>query len=142
MKLVKHLLDAKGRHVISVAPDTSVLDAIKLMADKTVGSLVVMEAGELCGIFTERDYARKVIIKGRASESTQVADIMTADVLTTSSAQTIDNCLKLMTEKCIRHLPVVDDNRVIGMISVADLVQAIVADQNEKIEQLEPDIGD
>jgi CBS domain-containing protein len=137
MKLVKHLLDAKGRHIISVTPDTSVLDAIKLMADKAIGSLVVMDDGELCGILSERDYARKVIIKGRSSESTRVSEIMTATVLTTSSAQTVTDCMALMTEKRIRHLPVLEDNRVIGMISIGDLVQAIIADQQEEIEQLE-----
>ncbi len=137
MKLVKHLLDAKGRHIISVTPDTSVLDAIKLMAEKAIGSLVVMDDGELCGILSERDYARKVIIKGRSSESTRVSEIMTATVLRTSSAQTVTDCMELMTEKRIRHLPVLEDNRVIGMISIGDLVQAIIADQQEEIEQLE-----
>ena len=137
MKLVKHLLDSKGRHIISVAPDTSVLDAIKIMADKAIGSLVVMVDNEIRGIMSERDYARKVIIKGRSSESTQVSEIMTADVVTTSSAQTVNYCMELMTEKRIRHLPVVEDNRVIGMISIGDLVQAIISDQKEEIEQLE-----
>jgi CBS domain-containing protein len=136
MKLVKHLLDAKGRHIISVTPDTSVLDAIKLMAEKAIGSLVVIDDGELCGILSERDYARKVIIKGRSSESTRVSEIMTATVLTTSSAQTVTDCMALMTEKRIRHLPVLEDNTVIGMISIGDLVQAIIADQQEEIEQL------
>ena len=136
MKLVKHLLDTKGRHIISVTPDTSVLDAIKLMANKAIGSLVVMDDDELCGILSERDYARKVIIKGRSSESTRVSEIMTATVFTTSSAQTVTDCMALMTEKRIRHLPVLEDNRVIGMISIGDLVQAIIADQQEEIEQL------
>ncbi len=137
MKLVKHLLDTKGRHIISVKPDASVLDAIKLMADKAIGSLVVMDDDELCGILSERDYARKVIIKGRSSESTRVSEIMTAKVITTSSAQTVADCMELMTEKRIRHLPVLEDNKVIGMISIGDLVQAIIADQQEEIEQLE-----
>jgi CBS domain-containing protein len=137
MKLVKHLLDSKGRHIISVAPDLSVLDAIKLMAEKTVGSLVVMNDEELVGIITERDYARKVIIKGRSSETTQVAEIMSTNVLTTSSAETVNSCMEMMTERRIRHLPVVEDNRIIGMISIGDLVQAIIADQQEEIEQLE-----
>lgn len=137
MKLVKHLLDNKGRNIISIAPDASVFDAIKLMADRTIGSLVVMENDELVGIVTERDYARKVIVKGRSSESTPVADIMTSDVLTTSSAQTVNECMETMTERRIRHLPVVEDNRVIGMISIGDLVEAIISDQQEEIEQLE-----
>ena len=137
MKLVKHLLDSKGRHVISVTPETSVLDAIKLMAEKSIGSLVVMKSDELCGILSERDYARKVIIKGRSSRNTQVAEIMSTAVFTTSSAQTVNECMELMTEKRIRHLPVVEDNKVIGMISIGDLVQAIISDQQEEIEQLE-----
>ena len=137
MKLVKHLLDSKGHDVISVAPDLSVFDAIKLMADKLVGSLLVMDDEQLRGIVTERDYARKVIIKGRSSESTRVSEIMSTDVLTTSSSQTVNQCMELMTERRIRHLPVVEDDRVIGMISIGDLVQAIISDQQEEIEQLE-----
>jgi len=136
MKLVKHLLDSKGRHVTSVAPDNSVFEAIKLMADHSIGSLVVLKGDELLGIITERDYARKVIVKGRSSNNTQVSDIMTTAVLTTSSAQSVNECMELMTEKRIRHLPVVEDNRVIGMISIGDLVQAIISDQQEEIEQL------
>jgi len=137
MKLVKHLLDSKGRHVISVTPETSVLDAIKLMAEKSIGSLVVMNGEELCGILSERDYARKVIIKGRSSQSTQVSEIMSTTVFTTTSAQTVNDCMELMTEKHFRHLPVVEDNKVIGMISIGDLVQAIISDQQEEIQQLE-----
>ena len=137
MKLVKHLLDSKGRHIISVAPDCSVFDAIQVMADKTVGSLLVMDGEELLGIVTERDYARKVILKGRSSESTTVAEIMTSEVMSTTSAQTVSDCMELMTKRRIRHLPVIEDNRVIGMISIGDLVQAIISDQQEEIEQLE-----
>lgn len=137
MKLVTHLLDNKGRHIISIAPDASVFDAIKLMAEKAVGSLIVMKDDELVGIITERDYARKVIIKGRSSETTRVEEIMTVDVLTASSSDTVNACMELMTERKIRHLPVVEDNRVIGMISIGDLVQAIIADQQEAIEHLE-----
>ncbi len=137
MKLVQHLLDAKGNDVISISPDASVLDAVKLMADKGVGSLVVMEGSELKGIVSERDYARKVIIKGRSSESTAVGEIMTAEVMTTTADQTVNQCMTLMTEKRIRHLPVVDGASVVGMISMRDLVQAIISDQQEEIEQLE-----
>jgi CBS domain-containing protein len=137
MKLVKHLLDAKGRHIISVSPDSSVLEAIKIMADKNIGALVVMQDDKLAGIVSERDYARKVIVKGRSSKSTQVAEIMTADVVTTSSDQTVEECMAMMTEMRIRHLPVVEDDRVIAMISIGDLVQAIIADQKEEIEHLE-----
>jgi CBS domain-containing protein len=136
MKLVKHLLETKGRNVISIRPDASVLDAIKLMAEKGVGSLVVTEGNELRGIITERDYARKVIIKGRSSETTQVAEIMTGDVLTTSHEQTVYQCMELMTEKRIRHLPVIKDGSIAGLISIGDLVQAIISDQAEEIQQL------
>jgi CBS domain-containing protein len=137
MKLVKHLLDVKGRNIISVDPGLSVLDAIKLMADKSVGALIVMQADKLSGIVTERDYARKVIIKGRSSESTRVDEIMTVDVLTTTSDQTVEYCMGVMSEGRFRHLPVVDDDTVVGIISIGDLVQAIIADQKEEIEHLE-----
>jgi len=137
MKLVKHLLDSKGAEIISIVEEASVLDAIKMMADRSIGSLLVMKGGELKGIVTERDYARKVIVKGRSSKSTQVKEIMTADVLTATTNQTVNQCMTVMTERRIRHLPVVEDGEVLGMISIGDLVQAIIADQQEEIEQLE-----
>jgi len=142
MKLVKHLLDAKGRNVISISADASVFDAIKMMADESIGSLVVLDENEgLVGIVTERDYARKVIVKGRSSGDTRVADIMTTDVLTTSCEHTVKSCMEIMTEKKLRHLPVVEDGRVVAMVSIGDLVQAIIADQQEEIEHLEQDIS-
>jgi CBS domain-containing protein len=138
MKLVKHLLDAKGRNVISIAPDASVFEAIKVMADESIGSLVVLDAdSNLAGIVTERDYARKVIIMGRSSKDTRVAEIMTTDVLTAGSDHTVNACMEIMTERKIRHLPVVEDGRVIAMVSIGDLVQAIIAAQQEEIEHLE-----
>ena len=137
MKLVQHLLDAKGRKLISIDPGASVFDAIKLMADEGIGSLVVMSDGALKGIVTERDYARKVILKGRASDSTKIAEIMTADVKTTSPEEPVDKCMEMMTELKCRHLPVVENDKVIAMISIGDLVQAIIADQQEEIEHLE-----
>ena len=136
MKLVRHLLDTKGDDVISVGPDMSVFDAIKLMADRTVGSLVVMQDGKLSGIVTERDYARKVILKGRSSEKTTVGEIMSTEVITASTGQTVNECMTLMTEKRIRHLPVVAKGEVVGLISIGDLVNAIISDQQEEIEQL------
>ena len=136
MKLVKHLLDTKGRDVVSIAEDASVLDAIKLMAERSIGSLPVLESGKLRGIVTERDYARKVIVKGRSSKTTRVAEIMTADVVTASTDQTVNDCMKIMTNRRIRHLPVVEDGAVVGVISIGDLVQAIIADQQEEIEAL------
>ena len=120
MKLVKHLLDSKGREIISIVQDASVFDGDVLR-----------------GIVTERDYARKDIIKGRASESTPVADIMTTDLITASPDQTVNECMTLMTRKRIRHLPVIIEGKVAGMISIGDLVQAIISDQQEEIEQLE-----
>jgi CBS domain-containing protein len=137
VKLIKHLLDRKGRQIIAVKPDSSVLDAIRLMAEKNIGALLVMEGGRLLGIMSERDYARKVVVKGRASDSTPVSDIMSANVVTTSSTETVNTCMALMTDRRIRHLPVVYDGVVVGVISIGDLVQAIIADQQEAIEQLE-----
>ncbi len=137
MKLVKHLLAAKSGDVIAIVPDSSVFDAIKIMAEKSIGSLVVIENNRLCGIITERDYARKVIVKGRSSQATRVSEIMSTGLITTSSDQTINQCMKLMSANGIRHLPVVDDNTVIGVISIRDLVQAIISDQQEEIEHLE-----
>ena len=137
MKLVQHLLDSKGRDIISVTAETSVLDAIKLMAEKTIGSLLIMQGDELKGIMTERDYARKVIIKGRSSETTEVGEIMTTDVCSATSHATVNECMALMTKRKIRHLPVIDDGTVVGMLSIGDLVQAIISDQQEEIEHLE-----
>ncbi len=137
MKLIQHLLDTKGREIISVDPGASVLDAIKLMAEKSVGSLLVMQDGKLRGIVTERDYARKVIIKGRSSQNTEVGEIMTVDVHTAAPDNTVNHCMEVMTRRKIRHLPVVDGDNIIGMISIGDLVQAIISDQKEEIEHLE-----
>jgi CBS domain-containing protein len=137
MKLVQHVLDAKDGDVISIERALSVFDAIKLMADRAVGSLLVMDGGNLVGIVTERDYARKVILKGRSSETTSVEEVMTTEVLTATAAQTVNECMTLMTEKRIRHLPIVEEDKVIGIISIGDLVQAIISDQREEIEQLE-----
>lgn len=136
MKLVKHLLDSKGREIISITEDASVLDAIKMMAERSIGSLLVMDGDTLKGIVTERDYARKVIVKGRSSKSTRVGEIMTADVRTTRTDQTVNDCMKIMTKCRIRHLPVVENDKVLGLISIGDLVQAIIADQQEEIEHL------
>ena len=137
MKLVRHLLEKKGSEIISITEDASVLDAIKLMAERGVGSLLVMDGEVLKGIVTERDYARKVIIKGRASDTTRVAEIMTAEVCTTTVDQNVNDCMTIMTNRRIRHLPVVDGDKVIGLISIGDLVQAIIAHQQEEIQHLE-----
>ena len=137
MKLVQHLLDRKSRELISIVQDASVFDAIKLMADRRIGSLLVMDGADLRGIVTERDYARKVIVKDRSSESTAVREIMSTDLVTATSRQSVNECMTLMTERRIRHLPIVDDGAVVGLISIGDLVQAIISDQKEEIEQLE-----
>lgn len=136
MKLVKQLLDEKGRDVLSISPDATVLDAVKKMAEKSVGALLVMDGDKLAGIVTERDYARKVILKGRASDDTPVRDIMTTDMVTTHSDSTVQVCMEQVTNQRIRHLPVVDDGKVTGIISIGDLVKAIIADQQEEIQQL------
>jgi len=137
VKLVKHVLDRKGRRIIAVKPNDSVLEAIRVMAEQNIGAVVVMQDDQLLGIMSERDYARKVIVKGRASDTTPVSDIMTGDVLTTSDGETVNDCMEMMTERKIRHLPVVEGESVVGMISIGDLVEAIIADQQEEIEQLE-----
>ena len=137
MKLVCHLLDSKGRDVVSIAPDASVLDAIRLMSDRGIGALVVIDGNNLAGILTERDYARKVILKGRASDATQVREIMTTDVITTSSSESVEKCMNTVTDKRIRHLPVVDEGKIVGIISIGDLVKAIISDQQQAIAQLE-----
>lgn len=137
MKLVKHLLDTKGREVFTIDEDASVVDAIRMMAERSVGSLLVMQGQELRGIVTERDYARKVILKGRESETTRVGDIMSTELATATPDQTVKHCMELMTDRRLRHLPVIVDGAVVGLISIGDLVQAIISDQQKEIEQLE-----
>lgn len=136
MKLVQHLLDAKGREVTTISPDATVLDAVKLMAEKSIGALVVLDGEKLAGMVSERDYARKVILKNRASDDTPVRDIMRTDVAVASSSSTVQECMSMVTEGRVRHLPVVDDGKVCGIISIGDLVKAIIADQQAEIEQL------
>jgi CBS domain-containing protein len=137
MKTVKQLLQSKGRTVHAVAPQVSVLDAIKLMAEKGIGALVVLDDGRLAGMLSERDYARKVILRGRSSQDTAVREIMTDKVVTVSSDQTVEDCMALMTEKRIRHLPVLDAGRLSGVVSIGDLVKEVIADREETIKQLE-----
>ena len=137
MKIVQQLLEAKGSDVWSVAPDETVYEAVRRMAEKEVGALLVMEGERLVGILSERDYARQVILKGRASRDTPVRDIMTRDVVTGRRDHRIDVCMARMTECRIRHLPIVEDSQVLGMISIGDLVKAIIAEQQATIEQLE-----
>ncbi len=137
MQQVGDLLSDKGSEVISIAPEAPVAVAVELMSERGIGSLLVMQDSQLCGIVTERDYARKVLVSGTSSETTRVADIMTADVLTTSVEQNIDECMMLMTEKRIRHLPVVDGDRVLGIISIGDLMKAIISDNQRALGALD-----
>lgn len=137
MKTLKQLLEVKGREVYSIAPDAQVIDAIKLMADKSVGALIVMEGGRIVGILSERDYARKVILHGKSSHDLQVREIMTSKVITVQPGQTVEECMALMTDKRIRHLPVTEGERLIGVLSIGDLVKEVIAEQQQTIEQLE-----
>ena len=137
MKLVKHILDSKENAIWHITPDESVLDAIKLMAEKKIGALLVMENEKLVGIISERDYARKVILQGKSSKQTPVSEIMTANVHRILPEQTVEDCMEIMTEKRFRHLPVLEGENVIGVISIGDLVKAIIAEQQFTIEQLE-----
>jgi CBS domain-containing protein len=137
MKAVEQILDAKGSDVWSIAPDASVLEAIKLMAEKEVGALLVMTGEKPVGIVSERDYARKVILKGRSSKETPIKDIMTTNVVCASPGQSIEECMALMTAKRIRHLPVMDGDQLRGMLSIGDLVKAVIAEQKLVIKELE-----
>ena len=137
MTTIANLLKNKGHEVWSVAPTDLVFDAITSMAEKGVGALLVMDADKLVGIFSERDYARKIVLEGKSSRNTSVADIMTRDVIRASPDQSIEDCMSVMTENHIRHLPVAEDDQVIGVISIGDLVKVIIVEQKELIAQLE-----
>ncbi|MGH8578983.1 MAG: CBS domain-containing protein [Gammaproteobacteria bacterium] len=137
MKTVKQLLDEKGHEVISIATSDSVFDGIKLMAEKGIGALVVMDGPKLVGVVSERDYARKVILQGRSSHTTSVREIMSAPVVCARPEHTVAECMALVTEKRIRHLPVLQGAELVGMISIGDLVKSIIAEQQFVIEQLE-----
>lgn len=137
MTTVKQLLDAKGHAVWTIAPDASVFQAIQTMAEREVGALAVMDGDTLAGIVSERDYARKVILQGHSSQAIRVATIMTRDVITARLDDTVETCMAVMTERRIRHLPVVDEGRTVGMISIGDLVRAVIAEQQFVIRQLE-----
>jgi CBS domain-containing protein len=136
MTLLSQLLDGKGHAVYAVAPGASVFDAIRSMADNHVGALLVMEGAQLVGIVSERDYARKVILKGRASATTPVREIMSTPVHSISPDQTVDDAMRLMTERRIRHLPVMRSEKVVGVVSIGDLVKCVIDDQQHTIEDL------
>jgi CBS domain-containing protein len=137
MRTVKQLLDAKGRLVVSIAPEEPVLEAIQLMSDHHIGALLVMRGEELLGILSERDYARKVILKGRSSAETAAWEIMSSPVQTVGPDDTINTCMRLMTERRFRHLPVVEGDKVSGMLSIGDLVRVVIEEQQQEIAQLQ-----
>ena len=137
MRLVKHLLEAKPRAIHAITPEQPVLEAIRMMADKYVGALLVMRGDELIGIVSERDYARKVILKGKSSAATPVSEIMTSPVLSVAPGDSAHRCMRVMTEKRIRHLPVVENGKVVGVLSIGDLVKAVIDEQAEQLEQLQ-----
>jgi CBS domain-containing protein len=137
VEMVTTILKRKGPEVFSVPPHASVYDAIEIMADKHVGALLVISAGRLAGIISERDYARKVILKGRSSKETRVEEIMTSSVITVGPERRIDECMRLMTDNRIRHLPVVEGEKVLGVISIGDLVNWIISAQEATIDQME-----
>jgi CBS domain-containing protein len=137
MRLVSQILQSKGHDVWFVGPQTTVFDAVKLMSEKGVGALLVMENKKMVGIITERDYARKVILAGKSSRQTPVKDVMTKRVLWVAPERTVEECMALMTDKRVRHLPVVDNTQVVGMVSIGDLVKAIIAEQQIIIDQLQ-----
>jgi CBS domain-containing protein len=137
MRKVRDILETKGRDVWSIEPGASVYDAMKLMADKGIGALLVMEGPKLVGIISERDYARKIILQGRSSPTTEVREIMTPRVAYVEPDRNVEECMALMTDKRIRHLPVMEQGQVCGVISIGDLVKAIIAEQKFIIEQLE-----
>jgi len=137
MRLVKHLLEDKGGAIHAIEPDKPVLDAIRMMADQYIGALLVMRGSQLLGIVSERDYARKEILKGRSSADTPVREIMSAQVLTVAPGDSVNHCMQLVTDKRVRHLPVVDDGRVIGVVSIGDLVKAVIEDQARELEHMQ-----
>ena len=137
MAAVSSILDIKPKEIFSIAPDTSVYHALEIMVDKNVSALLVMEDDKLAGIFTERDYARKVVLKGKSSKETAISEIMTSSLITVSSVSTIEQCMELMTGKYIRHLPVVDDGKLVGIISIGDVVRSIIKEQKSIIGHME-----
>ena len=136
MDTIRELLDVKGSQVHTVQPDTTVLDAIRDMAERDIGCLIVTDGTRPVGIFTERHYARNVFLRGKHSPTTAIRDIMDRDVVCVSPAETVDQCLAVMTDKRIRHLPVLENGKLVGIVSISDLVRARIADQEFMIEQL------
>ncbi|MBX3700232.1 MAG: CBS domain-containing protein [Dokdonella sp.] len=136
MLQVKHLLDEKGRGIYAIAPDETVRAALRMMAERGCGALLVMKGDALVGVISERDYARKVVLNNRTSNDTTVADVMTTAVVSVSPEDSVDTCMRLCTDSRVRHLPVLEGNRVLGVLSIGDLVKAVISEQGEQIEQL------
>jgi CBS domain-containing protein len=137
VKTVRQIIEAKQHKLLSISPDATVYDALKTMAEHDVGALVVLKDDHLAGIFSERDYARKIILHGKSSKETLVSEIMTPRVVCIGPEQNVDQCMALMTNKRVRHLPVLDHKRVIGVISIGDVVKEVISEQRFMIEQLE-----
>lgn len=137
MRTVRQLLEAKPAEIIAIGPDAPVIDAIRLMAERGIGALLVMEGPRLAGIVSERDYARKVVLQGRSSKDTPVRAIMTSDVVTVAPGDSIGHCMQLVTDRRIRHLPVMDGERVAGVLSIGDLVKTVIELQRQDIDQLQ-----
>jgi len=137
MTTVRSVLQTKDNTIWSIAPDALVFDALKIMADKNVGALLVMQKERVVGIFSERDYARKIVLKGESSHTTAIKDVMTSGVLSVNPEQSIDECMALMTNKHIRHLPVLENGKLIGLVSIGDVVKAIISEHEYTIKQLE-----
>lgn len=136
MKTVRDLLKQKGRDIWSVAPDSTVYDALKVMAEKNIGAVLVREAGRPVGIFSERDYARQVILKGKSSKDTPVREVMTSKVVFVRPEQSIEDCMALMTDKRFRHLPILEEGQLVGLLSIGDVVKALISEKDFLIEQL------
>jgi CBS domain-containing protein len=137
MKSLKQLLSAKGSQVHFIHPDAKVIEALQLMAQKDIGALLVMDGGRVVGIMSERDYARKVILHGKSSQDIAVRDIMTSGVVTVDPLKTVEDCMSLMTQRRIRHLPVCEGDKLVGLVSIGDLVKEVIAEQEQTIRQLE-----
>ena len=137
MRTVRQLLEAKSPEIIAIGPEAPVIDAIRLMAERGIGALLVMQGARLAGILSERDYARKIVLQGRSSRDTPVRDIMTAEVVTVAPGDSIGHCMQLVTDRRIRHLPVVDGGEVIGVLSIGDLVKTVIELQRQDIDQLQ-----
>lgn len=137
MRTVQHLLEQKEPRIVAVTPESSVRDAIRTMAEHGIGAVLVMEGDRLVGILSERDYARKVILQGRSSADTGVREIMSSPVITVDPGDSVESCMQLVTHRRVRHLPVLAHGRIIGVVSIGDLVKAVIEDQQEEIEQLQ-----